>query len=111
MNPQRFLAFSKKSSNFFPADSPDRSPGMSGSTSAFLQQQQRQQAQLLQHQDRQLGVMSESVGNLRNVSATIGRELDEQAVRHRGQFNENNSVLLGSHKHQTPIFKMPNYDA
>ncbi len=52
---------------------------MSG-TSALLQQQQRQQEQLLLHQDRQLGVMSDSVGNLRNVSTAIGRELDEQAV-------------------------------
>ena len=54
-------------------------PG-TNSTSALLQQQQRQQQQLLQHQDRQLGVMSDSVGNLRNVSSAIGRELDEQAV-------------------------------
>lgn len=60
-------------------DSPVRSSGMSG-TSALLQQQQRQQEQLLLHQDRQLGVMSDSVGNLRNVSTAIGRELDEQAV-------------------------------
>lgn len=58
------------------ADSPVRSSG----TGALLQQQQRQQEQLLQYQDRQLGVMSESVGNLRNVSTAIGRELDEQAV-------------------------------
>jgi len=59
-------------------DSPMRS---SSSTGALIQQQIRQQDQLLQYQDRQIGAMSESMGNLRNVSNAIGRELDEQAVR------------------------------
>ena len=31
-------------------------------------------------QNEQLGVMTDSVGNLRNVSRQIGSELDEQAV-------------------------------
>ena len=31
-------------------------------------------------QDNHLQIMSESVGNLRNVSGQIGNELDEQAV-------------------------------
>jgi hypothetical protein len=32
--------------------------------------------------------MSESVGNLRNVSTAIGRELDEQAVSDAQKLNE-----------------------
>ena len=31
-------------------------------------------------QNEQLGVMTDSVGNLRNISRQIGSELDEQAV-------------------------------
>ena len=64
------------------ASEPDSPVRSTGGTSAFLQQQQRQQQMLLQHQDQQLGQMSDSVGNLRNVSTAIGRELDEQAVCH-----------------------------
>ena len=50
------------------------------STHELLQQQLRQQENLVQHQDAQLSQMSESVGTLRNMSSTIGSELDEQAV-------------------------------
>ena len=64
------------------ASEPDSPVRSTGGTSSFLQQQQRQQQMLLQHQDQQLGQMSDSVGNLRNVSTAIGRELDEQAVCH-----------------------------
>ena len=39
-----------------------------------------QQEQLVAQQDNHLQIMSESVGNLRNVSGAIGNELDEQAV-------------------------------
>ena len=39
-----------------------------------------QQEQLVAQQDNHLQIMSESVGNLRNVSGQIGNELDEQAV-------------------------------
>ena len=65
------------------ASEPDSPVRSFSNTSAFLQQQQQQQQQLLQHQDHQLGQMSESVGNLRNVSTAIGRELDEHAVTHQ----------------------------
>lgn len=50
------------------------------STQELLQQQLRQQEQLVQQQDSQLSQMSQSVGSLRNVSHAIGGELDEQAV-------------------------------
>lgn len=50
------------------------------STSQMLQQQQIQQEHLLSQQDSRLQIMSDSVGNLRNVSNQIGSELDEQAV-------------------------------
>merc|ERR1712020_699865 len=58
--------------------------GVSGyvatSTQELIQQQIRQQEQLVLHQDSQLSQMSQSVGTLRNVSTAIGSELDEQAV-------------------------------
>ena len=50
------------------------------STQELIQQQIRQQEQLVQYQDSQLSQMSQSVGSLRNVSSAIGGELDEQAV-------------------------------
>ena len=50
------------------------------STSQIIAQQQMQQEQLVAQQDNHLQIMSESVGNLRNVSGQIGNELDEQAV-------------------------------
>ena len=50
------------------------------STQELIQQQIRQQEQLVLHQDSQLSQMSQSVGTLRNVSTAIGSELDEQAV-------------------------------
>jgi len=46
----------------------------------LIAQQQMQQEQLVAQQDNHLQIMSESVGNLRNVSGQIGNELDEQAV-------------------------------
>lgn len=54
--------------------------GYATSTHELIQQQIRQQEQLVQHQDSQLSQMSQSVGSLRNVSSAIGNELDEQAV-------------------------------
>lgn len=48
--------------------------------SHLVQQHQQYQDQLMAQQDSRLQVMSESVGNLRNVSHQIGAELDEQAV-------------------------------
>ena len=50
------------------------------STQELIQEQIRQQEQLVLHQDSQLSQMSQSVGTLRNVSTAIGSELDEQAV-------------------------------
>lgn len=50
------------------------------STAQLIAQQQMQQEQLVAQQDNHLQIMSESVGNLRNVSGQIGNELDEQAV-------------------------------
>ena len=50
------------------------------STSQLIAQQQMQQDQIVAQQDNHLQIMSESVGNLRNVSGQIGNELDEQAV-------------------------------
>lgn len=52
----------------------------SHSKNDLLQQQFRQQEQLVHHQDAQLSQMSQSVGTLRNMSSAIGSELDEQAV-------------------------------
>ena len=56
------------------------SSGTSMSTAQLIAQQQLQQDQLVAQQDNHLQIMSESVGNLRNVSGQIGNELDEQAV-------------------------------
>jgi len=56
------------------------SHGYVASTQELIQQQIRQQEQLVLHQDAQLSQMSQSVGTLRNVSSAIGSELDEQAV-------------------------------
>ena len=50
------------------------------STAQLIAHQQLQQDRLIENQDNHLQVMSESVGNLRNVSGQIGNELDEQAV-------------------------------
>merc|ERR1711899_181952 len=59
--------------------------GVSGyvatSTQELIQQQIRQQEQLVLHQDSQLSQMSQSVGTLRNVSTAIGSELDEQSTK------------------------------
>ena len=56
------------------------SSGTASSTAQLIAQQQMQQEQLVAQQDNHLQIMSESVGNLRNVSGAIGNELDEQAV-------------------------------
>ena len=56
------------------------SSGTASSTAQLIAQQQMQQEQLVAQQDNHLQIMSESVGNLRNVSGQIGNELDEQAV-------------------------------
>jgi len=55
------------------------SPGHGGGNGTFGRAMQQQQ-QLVRDQNEQLGVMTDSVGNLRNVSRQIGSELDEQAV-------------------------------
>ena len=52
----------------------------SATTAQLIAQQQMQQDQLVAQQDNHLQIMSESVGNLRNISGQIGNELDEQAV-------------------------------
>ena len=42
--------------------------------------QLEQQQELLRQQDETMDLMSESMGNIRNMSEHISNELDEQAV-------------------------------
>ncbi len=62
-----------------PLGSPTSS-GYSRVPTADIHQQQQLQETLLHEQDRQLEIMSESVGNIGEMSHQIGTELDEQAV-------------------------------
>ena len=57
--------------------------------------QLEQQQELLRQQDETMDLMSESMGNIRNMSEHISNELDEQAVyvekEGREIFSKNNS--------------------
>ena len=68
----------KTFSQYGNSNNPSATP--SSSTAQLIAQQRMQQDQLVAQQDNHLQIMSESVGNLRNVSGQIGNELDEQAV-------------------------------
>ena len=57
--------------------------------------QLEQQQELLRQQDETMDLMSESMGNIRNMSEHISNELDEQAVYVEKEgseiFSKNNS--------------------
>lgn len=61
-------------------DSPSHHNGNFISDSAFLGETVSIQQRMLQSQDEQLDVMSDSIGTLKTVSRQIGVEIDEQAV-------------------------------
>ncbi|CAK8673688.1 unnamed protein product [Clavelina lepadiformis] len=46
----------------------------------FIKDQQQQQRLIIEQQDDQLDLVADSVGILKNMSKSIGNELDEQAV-------------------------------
>lgn len=61
-------------------DSPSHHHGNFNSDSAFLGETVSIQQRMLQNQDEQLDVLSDSIGTLKTVSRQIGVEIDEQAV-------------------------------
>lgn len=60
-------------------DSPHHN-NINGNDSAFLGETVSIQQRMLQNQDEQLDVLSDSIGTLKTVSRQIGVEIDEQAV-------------------------------
>ncbi|XP_039270095.2 syntaxin-6-like [Styela clava] len=54
----------------------------------FIQDTQQQQRLLIEQQDDQLDLVADSVGVLKNMSKSIGNELDEQAVMLEGLGHE-----------------------
>lgn len=61
-------------------DSPTNHHGNFNGDSAFLGETVSIQQRMLQSQDEQLDVLSDSIGTLKTVSRQIGVEIDEQAV-------------------------------
>lgn len=61
-------------------DSPNHHNGQFNGDSAFLGETVSIQQHLLQSQDEQLDILSDSIGTLKTVSRQIGIEIDEQAV-------------------------------
>jgi syntaxin 6 len=61
-------------------DSPSHHNGNFNNDSAFLGETVSIQQRMLQNQDEQLDVLSDSIGTLKTVSRQIGVEIDEQAV-------------------------------
>ena len=61
-------------------DSPSNRHGQFNGDSAFLGETVSIQQRMLQSQDEQLDVLSDSIGTLKTVSRQIGVEIDEQAV-------------------------------
>lgn len=61
-------------------DSPSHNHGNFNGDSAFLGETVSIQQRMLQSQDEQLDVLSDSIGTLKTVSRQIGVEIDEQAV-------------------------------
>lgn len=68
-----------KLENLNDMDSPNRHGQFNGE-SAFLGETVSIQQRMLQSQDEQLDVLSDSIGTLKTVSRQIGVEIDEQAV-------------------------------
>jgi syntaxin 6 len=61
-------------------DSPSHHNGNFNNDSVFLGETVSIQQRMLQNQDEQLDVLSDSIGTLKTVSRQIGVEIDEQAV-------------------------------
>jgi len=61
-------------------DSPSHYATMDSPSHRFLGESVSAQQRMLQSQDEQLDVISDSIGTLKTVSRQIGTELDEQAV-------------------------------
>lgn len=61
-------------------DSPSHNHGNFNGDNAFLGETVSIQQRMLQSQDEQLDVLSDSIGTLKTVSRQIGVEIDEQAV-------------------------------
>ncbi|XP_077309230.1 syntaxin-6 [Lithobates pipiens] len=63
---------------------PDKYKGLDqeiqSANSQFLDGQASQQQMIMEQQDEELGLVSQSIGVLKNMSQRIGNELDEQAV-------------------------------
>lgn len=69
-----------KLENLNDMDSPNHRHGQFNGDSAFLGETVSIQQRMLQSQDEQLDVLSDSIGTLKTVSRQIGVEIDEQAV-------------------------------
>lgn len=61
-------------------DSPSHNHGNFNNDGGFLNETVSIQQRMLQSQDEQLDVLSDSIGTLKTVSRQIGVEIDEQAV-------------------------------
>jgi syntaxin 6 len=70
---------------------------------AFVADQTQRQQMIIEQQDEQLSLVADSVGILKNMSQSIGNELDEQTVILNDLGNEMDST---QHKMDTLLRKM-----